>query len=332
MNNGPDHPVHDLPPLDPECAAFLDEIPPEFTISSMLDFDDLPASRERVSEALEMMVGDEEMLDTVETEDVTVPGPEDGEELRLRVHTPTDAPGPHPCVYWIHGGGMVIGSADEEDLTAQRFVDELGCVVVAPEYRLAPEHPYPAPVHDCYAGLRWVDENAGALDVDDSRLAIAGPSAGGGLAAGVALRARDEGAPDLSFQLLIYPMIDDRNETVSSKQVTDIGVWDREMNIEAWDAYLGEHSGSADVPSYAAPARAVDLSGLPPTFLDVGTHDAFRSETTAYAERLAACGVETEFHLWPGAFHGYDQFAPETEISQQTWETRFDALRQALHE
>lgn len=332
MSDGPGDPVHDLPPLDPECAAVLDQIPPDYSVSSMLDFDDLPASRERIAAALEMMAGDEEPLDTVETEDLTVPGPEDGEALRLRVHTPTDAAGPHPCVYWIHGGGMVIGSADEEDLTAQRFVDELGCVVVAPEYRLAPEHPYPAPVDDCYAGLRWVSEHADELNVDDSRIAIAGPSAGGGLAAGVTLRARDEDGPALCFQLLIYPMIDDRNETVSSRQVTDIGVWDRDMNIEAWDAYLGEHSGSADVPAYAAPARAADLSGLPPAFLDVGTHDAFRTETTRYAERLAASGVETEFHLRPGAFHAYDQFAPETEISHRTWATRFDALRQALSE
>jgi acetyl esterase/lipase len=132
--------------------------------------------------------------------------------------------------------------------------------------------------------------------------------------------------------MLIYPMLDDRNETESSKQVTDIGIWDREMNIKAWDVYLGEGSGSDNVPSYAAPARATDLSGLPPTFLDVGTHDAFRDETTAYAEQLAASGVQTEYHLWPGGFHGYDQFAPESQLTETTWETRFAALRKALTE
>lgn len=324
--------VHELPPLDPECAAVLEEVPDEYTISSMLDFDDLPASRERISAAMEMMVGDEEMGDSVTTEELTVPGPEDGDELTVRIHSPADASGPYPCVYWIHGGGMVLGSAEQEDATAHRFVDELECVVVTPEYRLAPEHPYPTPVDDCYAGLTWLGENAAELGVDASRIAIAGPSAGGGLAAGVALRARGEGGPDLCFQLLIYPMIDDRNETVSSKQVTDIGIWDREMNIKAWDAYLGDRSGSDEIPPYAAPARATDLTELPPTFLDIGTHDAFRDETTAYAEQLAASGVQTEYHLWPGGFHGYDAFAPDTQLSERTWETRFAALRNALTE
>jgi acetyl esterase/lipase len=127
-------------------------------------------------------------------------------------------------------------------------------------------------------------------------------------------------------------MLDDRNQTESSKQVTDIGIWDRGMNIEAWDAYLGERSGSDDVPPYAAPARATDLSGLPPTFLNVGTHDAFRDERTSYAEQLAASGVPTEYHLWPGGFHGYDQFAPDASLTKTTWETRFAALRKALTE
>jgi|APHM01.1.fsa_nt_gi Esterase/lipase len=323
---------HELPPLDPECAAILNKIPEEYSLNSMLNFDDLPASRERIRDAMEMMTDTEETLKTVHTKEISIPGPTDAEQLQLRVHSPADTTGPFPCVYWIHGGGMVIGSAEEEDATAHRLADELNCVVVAPEYRLAPEHPYPSPVDDCYAGVNWVSENATELNIDDSRVAIAGPSAGGGLAAGVALRARDEGEPELCFQLLIYPMLDDRNETVSSKQVTDIGIWDREMNIEAWDAYLGDRSGSDEIPSYAAPARSSDLSGLPPTFLDVGTHDAFRDETTAYARQLTASGVETECHLWSGGFHAYDKFAPEAELSQKTWKTRFDALRQALTE
>jgi Esterase/lipase len=196
--------------------------------------------------------------------------------------------------------------------------------------RLAPEHPYPAPLDDCYVGLEWVSENAEELDIDDSRIAIAGQSAGGGLAAGVALRARDRGTPDICFQMLIYPMIDDRNETLSSHQITDIGIWDRDMNLKAWDAYLGEQRGSDDIPPYAAPARAEDLSGLPPSFIDIGTHDAFRDETATYSQRLTASGVPTEYHLWPGGFHAYDTFAPDSQISQNTWETRFDALRQAL--
>lgn len=322
-------PKHELPPLDPECAAVLNEIPEGYSLNSMLDFDDLPTSRERIRNAMEAMGGDEETLGTVQTEEITVPGSKK-EGLQLRVHTPADGTGPYSCVYWIHGGGMILGSAEEEDATAHRLVDELDCVVVTPDYRLAPEHPYPTPVDDCYAGLNWVSENATEIDVDNSRIVIAGPSAGGGLTAGVTLRARDEGEPELCFQMLIYPMIDDRNETVSSKQVTDIGIWDREMNIKAWDAYLGSRSGSDDISPYAAPARSSDLSGLPPTFLDVGTHDAFRDETIMYAQQLVASGVQAEFHLWSGGFHGYDTFAPEAQLTKETWETRFDALQQAL--
>jgi acetyl esterase/lipase len=222
---------------------------------------------------------------------------------------------------------MVMGDLDQDDPSCELLVDELDCIVVSVDYRLAPEHPYPAPVDDCFAGLEWVAENASEVGADASRLAVGGPSAGGGLSAAVALRARDEDGPELCYQLLIYPMLDDRNTSPSSQQITDIGIWDRDMNIRAWEAYLGERSGSEDLPPYAAPGRVADLSGLPPAFLDVGTHDAFRDETLSYATRLSEGGVETELHLYPGGFHGYDVFAPDSHLAQRTWSTRFDALR-----
>jgi acetyl esterase/lipase len=321
-----------MPQLDPELAAALDAIPDEYLVSNVLDFDDLPESRERMEQMNEMMMDDVPDRPGVEHRDVTVPSLSDDHELSLRIHRPVDAEGPLPCLYWIHGGGMVLGSIEQEDPTCERLVDELDCVVVAVEYRLAPEHPYPTPVDDCYAGLEWVAENADELGVDDSRIAVAGQSAGGGLSAAIALRARDEDGPELCFQFLIYPMLDDRNVTESSEQITDIGIWDRDMNVEAWDAYLGERSGSDELPAYAAPARAGDLSDLPPAFLDVGTHDAFRDENVSYARRLIESGVQTEFHLWPGAYHAFEGFAPESRLAEEAWSTRIGALRRAFAE
>lgn len=324
--------AEELSDLDPELAASLEEIPDEYLISNVLDFDDVPASRDRTDQLMEMMLAEAPAFPGVESEDVTVPGPSDEQGLPLRIYRPIEAEPSLPCVYWIHGGGMVMGELEQEDPTCERLVDELNCAVVSVDYRLAPEHPYPAPVDDCYAGLEWVAENEADIGIDSSRLAIVGPSAGGGLSAAVALRARDEGGPELCYQMLIYPMLDDRNSTESSKQITDLGIWDRETNRQAWDAYLGELRESDELPPYAAPGRVADLSGLPPTFVDVGTHDVFRDESRAYVDRLTNGGVPTEFHLWPGAYHGYDQFAPDSQLAQETWATRLNALRRALRE
>lgn len=325
--------TQELPPLDPELAVLLEHFPDDPS-DNQIDYDNLPVIREQAAEqAAEMneaFLSDEPEDATMETEDITVPGPSEGQELRLRVHRPTAVDGPYPCLYLIHGGAMIMGEPERSDMKAYRFVDSLGCVVVAVEYRLAPEHPYPAAVDDCYAGLTWITDNVDELDVDDSKIAVAGGSSGGGLAAAMGLRARDEGGPELALQMLLSPMLDDRNSTESSKQVTDIGIHDRDNNVRAWDAYLGDLSGSDELPPYAAPGRVEELSGLPPVYLDVGTHDVFRDETTAYADRAAKCGVQTEYHLWPGAYHGYDSFAPDAQITEETWNTRINALRRAF--
>ncbi|MER5628434.1 alpha/beta hydrolase [Streptosporangium sp. NPDC002544] len=262
----------------------------------------------------------------VTKEDRTVPGPDGEPDITVRIYRPVNASGTLPGIYYIHGGGMILGNVAGEDAAATMICDQVGAVVVSVEYRLAPEHPHPAPVEDCYAGLVWTAKNAGELGIDPERLAIYGASAGGGLTIGTALLARDRGGPALSFMMPIYPMVDDRNETPSSHEITDIGIWDRAGNIEAWNWYLG----GKEADRYAAPARAEDLSGLPPAFIDVGTVDLFRDEDIAFAQRLMQAGVPTELRVNPGSYHASETFAPEAELSRRIWAGRIDALRRVL--
>jgi acetyl esterase/lipase len=259
-------------------------------------------------------------------EDRTVPGPAGDPDITVRIYRPRNATGTLPGIYYIHGGGMVLGSVDGEDPAATVLCDQVGAVVVSVEYRLAPEHPHPAPVEDCYAGLVWVAANAAELGIDPDRLAIYGASAGGGLTIGTALIARDRGGPALKFIMPIYPMLDDRNETESSHEITDIGIWDRSGNLEAWGWYLG----GKEADQYAAPARAQDLTGLPPAFIDVGTVDLFRDEDIAFAQRLMAAGVPTELHIHPGSYHAAETFAADAALSRRIWALRIDALRRGL--
>lgn len=262
----------------------------------------------------------------VTSEDRMVPGPDGAPDIKVRIYRPTDATGTLPGIYFIHGGGMILGDIDGEDAVATQICERVDAVVVSVEYRLAPEHPYPAPVEDCYAGLVWMARHAGELRFDPDRLAVYGGSAGGGLTIAISMLARDRGFPALRFQMPIYPMIDDRNETPSSYEITDIGLWDRAGNIEAWKWYLGD--GKPD--QYAAPARSEDLTGLPPTFIDVGTVDLFRDEDITFAMRLMQAGVPTELHVNPGAYHAAEVFAPECELSGVIWARRIEALRRAL--
>jgi acetyl esterase/lipase len=249
--------------------------------------------------------------------------------VRLRTYHPVGLPGPLPALYWIHGGGMITGGLAMDDRLMHRYATEVGCVAVSVEYRLAPEHPHPAPVEDCYAGLLWTAENTDLLGIDPDRIAIGGTSAGGGLAAGTALLARDRGGPALAYQLLLSPMLDDRNTTPSSREFTQPGMpWNRAANLFGWTALLG---GATDVSPYAAPARANDLSGLPPTYLDAGELEVFRDECLEYARHLTTAGASTEFHLYPGACHGWDTLVPDAAISQRATTARVAALRRALH-
>ena len=215
---------------------------------------------------------------------------------------------------------MVLGNAAMEDPQTKAVAVEMGCVVASVEYRLAPEHPHPAPIEDCYAGLKWFADNSESLGVDRGRIAVGGASAGGGLAAALALLARDRGEVDLIFQQLIYPMLDDRNITPASHYVQHPKVWNREANITGWSALLGKPAGSDE-----------DLSGLPPAFIIVGELDLFVDEDIEYAMRLIQAGVPTELHVFPGAFHGSDIMVPMSDTSRRWAAIRSGALRQALH-
>jgi acetyl esterase/lipase len=262
--------------------------------------------------------------------DVTIRA-HDGALLPVRVLEPAAVPsGPRPGVLAIHAGGLVSGSLEQEDPIAAELVRELGCTVVLVGYRLAPEHVAPTAVEDCYAAWEWLRRDAARLGVDPGRLVLFGRSAGGGLAAAVALLARHRSGPRAVLQVLAYPMLDDRNATASSREITDVGIWDRAHNVEAWGLYLGRRVGGPDVTEWEAPARAEDLSGLPPTVLEVGTVDVFRDEVIDYGRRLMASGVPTELHVWPGVYHAGEKFAPNAAISRRVWQVRMDAMRTAL--
>ncbi|RCG26230.1 alpha/beta hydrolase [Sphaerisporangium album] len=319
-------PLH--PNIDPELAEGLEQafLPP--VDLARMSPRDLPGVRGRMRASFTAMPP--AAVPGVEIEDRTVPGPDGDPDVRVRVYRPAGRGGPLPVLYWMHGGGMVLGMVEMDDAVLSRYVRDVGCVVVSVEYRLAPEHPHPAPVEDCYAGLMWTVKNAGELGVDPDRVAVGGSSAGGGLAAGTVLLARDRGGPSVSFQFLLSPMLDDRNETPSSREFDEAVMWSRGENIFGWTALLGEAVGTAAVPAYAAPARAADLSGLPPCYIDVGELEVFRDECADYAQRLARAGVSTEFHLFPGAFHGFDALLPDAGVSVRAVAGRVAALRRAL--
>ena len=244
-------------------------------------------------------------------------------DLSLRLYQPQHATAPAPGLIYIHGGGMIMGNLESQDEVLKTTASELGMPIASIDYRKAPEHPYPAAPEDCYAGVCWVFDNATALGMDINNIGLMGASAGGGLALATALMLRDREGPELKYLLPIYPMIDDRHHTASSKAVLDIGIWDREGSIEAWNWYLGDSAPDA----YAAPARAEDLSGLPPTYIDVGDLDLFRDEDILIAQRLSTAGVPVEFHLWTGAYHASELFAPQAALSQRIWATRYAAIR-----
>src|SRR5262249_38310609 len=270
------------------------------------------------------------VVEGVTSEDKVATGSHDGYGVRIRVYRPNHQSSKLPALLWIHGGGYVMGDIEQDDRLMRQLVTRIGWVAVSVDYRLAPEHPFPAPVEDCYAGLKWLFANARALGVD--RIAVGGASGGGGLCAGLALLARDRGEVCPAFQLLIYPMIDDRNVTPASYAITDPRMWNRESNRLAWKAYLGRDGGGADVSPYAAAARATDLKALPPAYIPVGALDLFVDENIEYAQRLIQAGVPTELHVYPGAFHGFDLFAPSAMVSKQFKADRDNALKRALHD
>ncbi len=251
---------------------------------------------------------------------------DDGYQVPLRLYRP-DRARPGPLVVDFHGGGMIAGTLDQNEALMRNLSARSELPVLTPDYRLAPEHPDPVPVQDCYATLCWAAANAGELGIDPQRIAVMGGSAGGGLAAGVTLMARDRGGPAIARQLLIYPMLDDRT-AAADPQMADALMWTVDDNVTGWTALLGGAAGAADrsVSPYAAPARAADLMGLPPAYIDVGGLDLFRDEDVAYATRLQQAGVPVELHVIPGVPHAFDILVPESGAGRQVTDSRLRFL------
>lgn len=321
-----DH-VHDpalLARMDPEVAAIVPGLP-------VLDLRDIAearrARRALMDQSLAGFVHDPGVL----VDDHRVPGTIAGDPpVRLRVYRPAEGGGRRPALVWAHGGGHVVGQVEQDDPTLEHLVGTLGCVAVSVDWRHAPEHPFPAALHDAAAALAFVVDDAGSLGVDPGRIAVGGASSGGGVAAGLALYARDHDLVDPVLQLLLYPMLDDRNTTRSSHLVRDERLWDRRSNQLAWQAYLGTACGTEDVSPYAAPARAAELAGVAPAYVAVGDLDGFVDEDVRYASRLLHAGVATELHVYPGAPHGFDLFHPGAAVSRRYLRDRDDALRRAF--
>jgi len=316
------------PPFDSELVPVLDAlreaVPP-------LTAETLPALRQLMADGIPGAVRvDLTAGGAVRVEERQIPGPQGDPDISLLILRPTASRAPLPAIYHTHGGGMIAGDRRSGVDVFLPYVVEGLAAVVSVEYRLAPENPDPAPVEDCYAGLAWTASNATELGVDAERIIIAGASAGGGLAAGTALLARDRGFPDISHQVLICPMLDDRMETHSSQMLNGDGPWDRNDNLFGWTALLGDRRGGPDVSPYAAPARADNLADLPRTYIDTGSAETFRDESLVYAQRLSEAGVSVDLHMWGGGYHAFDLTAAHAAVSQASAATRDEFLRRAL--
>jgi triacylglycerol lipase len=308
--------------IDPCLLPGLDFMPAlELTLES------LPAIREGM-EQMSAMVPDPQDSG-VEWREQSIATPA-GHALRVRIYRPTDRNDRLPALLHIHGGGYVMGSVRMNHLSNIELAASTSALILSVDYRLAPETVAPGAVEDCYAALQWLHDNAEQLGIDPARIAIRGESAGGGLAAALALLARDRGGPAIVHQNLIYPMLDDRSCITRMPAHLGAFVWTPQANAFGWRSLLGQEPGSAEISPYAAPARAEDLAGLPPSFIAVGALDLFLVEDMDYARRLIEAGVAAELHVYPGAYHGFD-ILPDAAPTRQMKRDAVAALRKALH-
>ncbi len=309
--------------LDPELKPFLAGLP-----TSDLSGESLPQIREGMKDMLSKLPTAPDAQ--VRVESYEAPGSPGAPSVRVVGYRPETAEGNLPCLLHIHGGGYVLGAPEMADAANRRLVSKLGYAIFSVDYRLAPETRFPGSLEDCYAVLLWLATNAKRLGVNPGCLGVKGESAGGGLAAGLALLMRDRSGPRLAFQHLIYPMLDDRTcIDLDPNPYAGNFVWTRQQNDFGWSSLLDKQPGSPDVPAYAAPARAENLAGLPPTFIGVGSLDLFLDENVAYAGRLSRAGVEVELHVYPGAFHRFYE-ASEARVAQAAERDSRDALRRVM--
>jgi acetyl esterase len=308
--------------IDPELAPFVEILP-------VRDWSDVESARSAMTGLVEML---NQSVDTtgVSIEDRCVPGPKGAPDVKVRVYSPSGRTAV-PGLLDIHGGGFVVGDIEMEHAVASRLASMLGIVVVAVEYRLAPENPFPAGLEDCYSVLEWMVAEHEELGIDPARVGVYGQSAGGGLAAALCLLVRDRGGPQLCFQFLGIPELDDRLETPSMKAFVDTPVWHRPNAVMSWRYYLGDEAEGVreEVSQYAAPARATDLSGLPPAYVSTMEFDPLRDEGIIYALRLMQAGVTVELHSYPGTFHGSSAIFA-AQVSRRSAVEMFEALKRGL--
>lgn len=313
--------------LDPEVAAALSALAPAAR-TERPPVGDVATRRLTARQMFERAAGFLPSIAGVDVQRFTM-RTDDGTTVPLSWYRRAGSQQPDSAALYLHGGGMILG-LDElgvlYDTAVRHYVAASGVPMLVVDYRIAPEYPHPAPVNDCYAALLWLADHTAALEVDPARLAVVGDSAGGGLAAAVCLLARDRAGPPIAAQLLIYPMLDDRTTAVDPT-LASLTTWTYDDNRTGWGALLGASGGEDEVSEYAAPARAADLTGLPPTYLDVGDLDIFRDESIEYARRLAAAGVPTEVHVHPGCPHAFEWLAPQADVSQRVIADRVRRLR-----
>ena len=307
--------------LDPESVVPLDGLLQAIPGG----FNAIPEINERRA-TVAALLGTAEVPENpnVSFEEHMAPGP--AGDIKVWVYSPKNAKSPTPGIVYIHGGGMIMGSVEADHATAQMMCDALGVTIASVDYRKAPENPSPAATEDVYAASQWFFDNSDSLGVNKNLIGLYGQSAGGGLVISLALRARDNKGPAFKFMAPIYPMIDHRNETHSSKLIDDVGIWDRAGSMEAWDWYLGGNQPD----QHSSPAIAKDVSNLPPTYMDVGEMDMFRDEDLQFAQRLLEADVRVEFHIWPGAYHASEIFAADAELSKTIWSNRLAGITRVI--
>jgi acetyl esterase/lipase len=306
--------------VDPELAPMLELFP-----TTTINAETLHVLRDRPS--MPAAVEDIARTDLVER---MIPGPAGAPDVGIRLYRPKGASGVLPCLFHIHGGGFVGGDAADVEAQHRPLAADLNCCIVSVSYRVAPETCFPGPLEDCYAALAWIMANVSEIGVDPSRVGLVGESAGGGLSAALALLSRDRGEHAIAFQHLIYPMIDDRTCTLADPHPhTGHFIWTAGSNHFGWTSLLGHEPGRPDVSPYAAPARAVDLTGLPPTFIATAALDLFLEENLEYARRLTRAGVPVELHVYPGAFHAFN-FWPGAAVASQAQRDSREALARAM--